>query len=66
MNAAGCRRDVFSDDALLLMAKATGGLMRRLDLLADHCLTVAMKAKVTIVDASVVQKGIQVSGDSLQ
>jgi general secretion pathway protein A len=66
MNAAGCRREVFSDDALLLMAKATGGLMRRIDLLADHCLAIAMKAKANIVDASVVQKGIQVSGDSLQ
>jgi general secretion pathway protein A len=66
MNAAGCRREVFSEDALLLMAKATGGLMRRIDLLADHCLAIAMKAKATIVDASVVQKGIQVSGDSLQ
>jgi general secretion pathway protein A len=66
MNTAGCRRDVFSDDALLLMAKATGGLMRRVDLLADHCLTIAIKGKATIVDASVVQKGIHVSGDSLQ
>jgi type II secretory pathway predicted ATPase ExeA len=66
MNTAGCRREVFSDDALLLVAKATGGLMRRIDLLADHCLTIAMKTKATIIDASVVQKGIQVSGDSLQ
>lgn len=65
MNTAGCRRDVFSEDALLLVAKATGGLMRRIDLLADHCLAIAMKAKANIVDASVVQKGIQVSGDSL-
>src|SRR6266487_1341702 len=29
MSTAGCRRDVFSDDALLLMSKATGGIMRQ-------------------------------------
>jgi len=66
MSTAGCRRDVFADDALLLVAKATGGLMRRIDLLADHCLTIAMKTKATIVDASIVQKGIQLSGDALR
>ena len=65
MNNAGCRRDVFSDDALLLMAKATHGLMRRLDILGDQCLNIALKTKSNIVDATVVQKGIQVCGDAL-
>jgi general secretion pathway protein A len=66
MNSAGCRRDVFSDDALLLISKATGGLMRRIDVLGDRCLTVAMKAKSGIIDASIVQKAIQSCGDALQ
>jgi hypothetical protein len=57
---------VFSDDALLLMSKATGGIMRRIDILADRCLTIAMKYKSNIVDATVVQKGIQSCGDALQ
>jgi len=66
MSTAGCRREVFSDDSLLLMSKATGGIMRRIDVLADHCLTIALKTKAAIVDAAVVQKAIQSCGDALQ
>ena len=66
MNTAGCRRDVFSDDALLLMSKATGGIMRRLDILGDQCLIAALKSKSNIVDAAVVQKAIQACGEALQ
>ena len=65
MNTAGCRRDVFSDDALLLMSKATGGIMRRLDVLGDQCLVTALRNKANIVDSSVVQKAIQVCGEAL-
>lgn len=66
MSTAGCRRDVFSDDALLLMSKATGGIMRRLDVLGDQCLVTALKAKSNIVDAAVVQKAIQACGEAIQ
>ena len=66
MTTAGCRRDVFSDDALLLMSKATGGIMRRLDVLGDQCLVTALKAKSNLVDAAVVQKAIQICGEALQ
>ncbi len=66
MNTAGCRRDVFSDDALLLMSKATGGIMRRLDILGDQCLIAALKSKSNIVDAAVVQKAIHACGEALQ
>jgi general secretion pathway protein A len=66
MNTAGCRRDVFSDDALLLMSKATGGIMRRLDVLGDQCLIAALKSKSNIVDAAVVQKAILACGEALQ
>src|SRR6266702_2109841 len=34
MTAAGCRREVFAEDGLLLISKATGGIMRRIDVLA--------------------------------
>lgn len=66
MNWAGCRREVFSDDALLLISKATGGIMRRIDVLGDHCLTIALKTKSGIIDAAIVQKAIQACGDALQ
>ena len=65
MSTAGCRRDVFSDDALLLMSKATGGIMRQLDVLGEHCLVTALKTKSNIVDAAVVQRAIQSCGDAL-
>jgi hypothetical protein len=39
--------------------------MRRVDLLGEHCLNIALKAKSNIVDATVVQKGIQACGDAL-
>jgi len=65
MNTAGCRREVFSDDGLLLMSKATGGIMRRLDVLGEQCLNTALKTKSQIVDATVVKKAIQSCGDAL-
>jgi general secretion pathway protein A len=65
INTAGCRRDVFSDDALLLMSKATGGIMRRLDVLGEHCLRAALKAKSNIIDAAIVQKAIRACGEAL-
>ncbi len=65
MNAAGCRHDIFSDDALLLMSKATGGILRRVDVLGDHCLTIAMKTKAGVIDATVVQKALQSCGEAL-
>lgn len=65
MTTAGCRREVFAEDGLLLMWKATGGVMRRLDVLADHCLEVACRNKSTLVDATVVEKAIRVCGEAL-
>lgn len=66
MGTAGCRRDIFSEDALVVISKVTGGIMRRIDVLGDHCLAIALKSKSGIIDASVVQKGIQACGDALQ
>ena len=66
MSTAGCRREVFSDDALLLISKATGGIMRRIDILADRCLTVALKTKSNLVDAAIVQKAIHSCAEALQ
>jgi len=65
MSTAGCRRDVFSDDALLLMATATSGILRRLDVLADHCLTCAAKTKAGLVDATIVQQALHTCGEAL-
>lgn len=66
MHSAGCRREVFSDDALLLISKATGGIMRRIDVLGGHCLASALKTRSALIDAAIVHKAIQACGDALQ
>jgi hypothetical protein len=48
------------------MSKATGGILRRVDVLAEHCLAYAMKTKAGVIDATVVHKAIQSCGDALQ
>ena len=65
MAAAGCRREVFAEDGLLLMSKATGGVMRRLDVLAEQCLDVACRGKSNLVDATIVQKAIHTCAEAL-
>jgi hypothetical protein len=47
------------------MSKAARGSMRRLDILGEKCLELALKAKSNIADATVVQKSIQACGDAL-
>lgn len=65
MSQAGCRREVFADDGLLLMSKATGGIMRRLDILGASCLEVACHNKSNLVDITVVEKAIHISAEAL-
>jgi type II secretory pathway predicted ATPase ExeA len=65
MMAAGCRHEVFAEDGLLLMSKATGGVMRRIDVLADQCLEVACRGKSNLVDATIVQKAIHACAEAL-
>jgi len=47
------------------MSKATGGIMRRLDVLGDQCLVTAMKNKSNLIDSAVVQKAIQSCGEAI-
>ena len=65
MTAAGCRREVFADDGLLLISKATGGIMRRIDVLATRCLELAAKGKSNLVDATVAEAAIRDCAEAL-
>jgi hypothetical protein len=65
MAAAGCRREVFADDGLLLISKATGGIMRRIDVLAARCLDHAVRGKSTLVDASIAEAAIRDCAEAL-
>ena len=65
MTAAGCRREVFADDGLLLISKATGGIMRRIDVVATGCLEIATKGKSNLVDATVAEASIRDCAEAL-
>ncbi|MEE8201754.1 MAG: AAA family ATPase [Candidatus Acidoferrales bacterium] len=65
LTAAGCRREVFAEDGLLLMSKATGGIMRRIDVLATRCLERAAGGKSHLVDATVVEAAIRDCAEAL-
>ena len=65
MTAAGCQREVFALDGLLLISKATGGIMRRIDVLATRCLELAAPAKSNLVDAVVVEAAIRDCAEAL-
>ena len=65
MSAAGCRREVFADDGVLLISKATHGIMRRIDVLAAQCLELAATGKSNIVDATVVEAAIRDCAEAL-
>lgn len=65
MTAAGCRREIFADDGLLLISKATGGIMRRIDVLATRCLELAAKGKSNLVDATVTEAAIRDCAEAL-
>lgn len=59
LRAAGCAEDVFAEDAVLLAAEATGGVMRKLDVLASTALDVACDGRSKLVDASVMAEAIK-------
>jgi general secretion pathway protein A len=65
MAMAGCRREVFADDGLLLIWKATGGIMRRIDVLATRCLEFAANGKSNLVDATITEAAIRDCAEAL-
>jgi type II secretory pathway predicted ATPase ExeA len=65
LGAAGCAQEVFSEDATLLIAEATGGVLRKIDVLGTVCLEVAAQQKSSIVDAACVQEATKVCAEAL-
>lgn len=59
MSTCGCEHEVFGEDAALLIGEATGGVPRKIDVLAGHCLEVVCEGKSSIVDAAVVQEALK-------
>jgi type II secretory pathway predicted ATPase ExeA len=65
LRTAGCAQDVFSEDGVLLLAEATGGVMRKIGVLATTALEVSCESKSKLVDAGVVQEAIKRCSDAL-
>lgn len=65
LRMAGCSKEVFAEDAILLIAEATGGALRKVDVLAAHALEVATEGKSAIVDAGVVEKAVELCAEAL-
>lgn len=66
MATAGCAQEVFSEDAVLSIREATGGVLRKVDVLAQHCLEVACKGRGTLVDGSIVQDAVRLCAEALR
>jgi general secretion pathway protein A len=66
LKTAGCEQEVFSEEAVLCIREATGGVLRRINILAHHCLEVACKGKGSLVDGSTVQAAVKICAEALR
>jgi type II secretory pathway predicted ATPase ExeA len=65
LRTAGSSKEVFAEDAVLMVAEATGGALRKIDVLATHALEVASEGKSAIVDAGIVEKAVKRCAEAL-
>jgi general secretion pathway protein A len=66
MNIAGSAKSVFSQDAALCIREATGGVMRKVDVLAFTALEIASATKGTVVDGGIIQEAVQLCAEALR
>ncbi len=66
MKVSGCAQEVFSEDALLCIREATGGVLRKIDLLAHTCLELTCEGKGTLVDGKTVQDAVRMCAEALR
>jgi general secretion pathway protein A len=65
MRHAGCGQDVFSEEAVLLIAEATGGVLRKIDVLARTSLEVLSQGRSKVVDGQAVQSAVQQCAEAI-
>jgi general secretion pathway protein A len=51
MRSAGADKEIFTEEALLMIAEATGGIMRKINVVAYACLQAASGRKSALIDA---------------
>lgn len=66
MKIAGCTQEVFSEEAVLCIREATGGVLRKVDLLAQTCLEAACEGRGMVVDGKAVHAGVKICGEALR
>lgn len=70
MRVAGATSEVFSRDAVLSIREATGGVMRKIDVLAWQSLMVSFDASrgshPSLIDGTVVQQAVQLCAEALR
>lgn len=65
LKLAGCEREIFGEEAILLIAEASGGVMRKIDVLASTALEVGLDSHSSVIEMSIVKKALTVCGDAL-
>lgn len=53
LQVAGSAQEVFCEDAVRMIREATGGVLRKVDILAQNCLELAAESKSALVDGTV-------------
>ena len=66
MATAGSTQEVFSEDAVLCIREASGGVLRKIDVLAHHCLEVVGRGKGALVDGGIVQEAVRECAEALR
>lgn len=66
MKAAGSTQEVFSEDAALCIREASGGVLRKIDVLAHHCLEAVVRGKGSLVDGGTVQEAVRQCAEALR
>ncbi len=66
MATAGSTQEVFSEDAVLCIREASGGVLRKIDVLAHHCLEVVGRGKGSLVDGGIVQEAVRECAEALR
>jgi type II secretory pathway predicted ATPase ExeA len=66
MKIAGCEQEIFSEEAVLCIREATGGVLRKINVLAHHCLEVAAGGKGSLVDGRTVQAAVKICAEALR
>ncbi|MEE4297864.1 MAG: AAA family ATPase [Pseudomonadales bacterium] len=65
LESAGCAEQVFAEDAVLLIGEASGGVLRKIDVVAGAALDLVCEGRARLVDAAIVEDAIRLCAEAL-